>query len=166
MCVVHISTLYRVEDKQPKRKKKAMQKEQKGSRKKWMYYLGVTGWLVSWQDQGRAVDDIRGKHSRSACQVPLGMCIHRLGSRSRVWARGLTGIISGILLEHWGGTTVFSVQSHRKTGIGLCSANIWLHEGLVHKCVWEAKMKNCCNSVLDIVLSCGQRFDAINSQDL
>lgn len=64
----------------------------------------------------RAVDDITGKNGRLTRKVPLGLCIYRTGGRARVWVRGVKGIISEILLAHWGGTAVTWVQTHRKTG--------------------------------------------------
>lgn len=61
----------------------------------------------------RAVDDITGKDGRLPRKVPLGLCIYRLAARAGLWARG---IISEVLLEHWGGTAGTWVQTHRKTG--------------------------------------------------
>lgn len=64
----------------------------------------------------RAVDDITGKDGRLTRKVPLALCIYRPGGRARAWVRGVKGIISEILLAHWGGTAGTWVQTHRKTG--------------------------------------------------
>lgn len=64
----------------------------------------------------RAKDDITVEDGRLTRKVPLGLCIYGPGARARVWARGVRGIISEVLLERWGGLTGTWVQTHRKTG--------------------------------------------------
>lgn len=65
----------------------------------------------------RAADDITFKDGRFARKVPLGLCIYRPAARAKMWARGVRGIISEVLLERWGEIAGTWVQTHRKTGL-------------------------------------------------